>query len=102
MLEIMYPAWPIWSRDLAPSTLSTYSPPLSAWVMGTQSTSSPQQGWTWTVEWTLASSPTQDLCPSENVRQYCYFFPYSNNVFWNAYKIVICAVLIVVIIFRFD
>jgi hypothetical protein len=23
----MYPAWPIWSRDLAPSTLSIYPPP---------------------------------------------------------------------------
>ncbi len=23
----MYPAWSIWSRDLAPSTLSTYPPP---------------------------------------------------------------------------
>jgi hypothetical protein len=42
-------------------------PSFSAWVLGTQSTSSPQQGWTWTVEWTLASSPTQNLWPSENV-----------------------------------
>jgi hypothetical protein len=37
------------------------SPSLSAWVLGTQSTSSSQQGWTWTVEWMLASSPTQNL-----------------------------------------
>ncbi len=46
-----------------PSTLSTHPPPpsLSAWVLGTQSTSSSQQGWTWTVQWTLASSPTQNL-----------------------------------------
>jgi hypothetical protein len=28
-------------------------PSLSAWVLGTQSTSSSQQGWTWTVQWTL-------------------------------------------------
>ncbi len=41
-------------------------PSLSAWVLGTQSTSS-QEEWTWTVEWTLASSPTQNLWPSENV-----------------------------------
>jgi hypothetical protein len=33
----------------------------SAWELGTQSTSSSQQEWTWTVEWTLASSPTQNL-----------------------------------------
>ncbi len=39
-----------------------HPPPfLSAWVLGTQSTSSLQQGWTRTVEWTLASSPTQNL-----------------------------------------
>jgi hypothetical protein len=36
-------------------------PSLSAWVIGTQSTSSLQQGWTWTVEWTLVSSPTTNL-----------------------------------------
>ncbi len=42
-----------------PSTLSTHPP--STRVLGTQYTSSLQQGWTWTVEWTLASSPTQNL-----------------------------------------
>jgi hypothetical protein len=31
----MYPAWPVWSRDLAPSTLSTYPPPYLPWVLGT-------------------------------------------------------------------
>jgi hypothetical protein len=57
----MYPAWPIWSWDLAPSTLSTYPPPYLLGVMGTQFTSSLQEGWTWTVEWRLATSQTQIL-----------------------------------------
>jgi hypothetical protein len=30
----MYPVWPIWSRDLAPSTLSTYPPPYLPGVGG--------------------------------------------------------------------
>ncbi len=36
----------------SPSNLNTYPPSLSAWIPGIQSTSSSQQGWTWTVEWT--------------------------------------------------
>ncbi len=57
----VYPAWPIWSWDLAPSTLSTYPPPHLPGVMGTQFTSSLQEGLTWTVEWRFVSSPTQIL-----------------------------------------
>jgi hypothetical protein len=57
----MYPVWPIWSRDLAPSTQSTYPSPYLPGVMGTQFTSSLQEGWTWTVEWRFATSPTQIL-----------------------------------------
>ncbi len=79
-----------------------YLPPsLSAWVLGTQSTSSSQQGWTWTVEWTLTSRPTQNLWPLENVCQYCSLFPSINTVFWNAYQMIICIVLIVVIFLCF-
>jgi hypothetical protein len=51
----------IWSRDLAPSTLSNYPSPYLPGVMGTQYTSSPQEGWAWTVEWTFATSPTRIL-----------------------------------------
>jgi hypothetical protein len=58
----MYPVWPIWSRDLAPSTLSTYPPPYLPGVMGTQFTGSLLEGWIWTVEWRFAASPTQILC----------------------------------------
>jgi hypothetical protein len=36
-------------------------PPYLSGGMGTQSTSSLQQGWTWTVELTLATSSTQNL-----------------------------------------
>jgi hypothetical protein len=57
----MYPAWPMWSWDLAPSTLSTYPPPYLPGVMATQFTGSLQEGWTWTVEWRFAASPTQIL-----------------------------------------
>ncbi len=79
-----------------PPTLSTY-PLLICMELGTLSTSSSQQGWTWTVEWTFASSPTQNLWPSENVCQYCSLFPSSNTVFWSAYQMIICIVLIVAI-----
>ncbi len=58
----MYPVWPIWSMDLAPSTLSTYPPPYLPGVMGTQFTGSLQEGWIWTVEWRFAARPTQTLC----------------------------------------
>jgi hypothetical protein len=34
----MYPVWPKGSRDLAPSTLSTYTPPHLPGVVGTQFT----------------------------------------------------------------
>jgi hypothetical protein len=57
----MYPVWPIWSRELAPSTLSTYPLPL-AWVGRTQFTGSLQEGWIWTVKWRFTASPTQTLC----------------------------------------
>jgi hypothetical protein len=72
-------------------------PSLSAWVMGTQSTSSPQQGWTWTVEWTLASSPPRTCDPHKMYFNIVLYFPSSNTVFWNAYQMIICTVLIVVI-----
>jgi hypothetical protein len=72
-------------------------PSLSAWVLGTQSTSSSQQGWTWTVEWTLASSPTQNLWSWKMYIDIALYFPSSNTVFWNAYQMIICLVLIVVI-----
>jgi hypothetical protein len=72
-------------------------PSLSAWVMGTQSTNSLQQGWTWTVEWTLASSPTRNLWLWKMCVRYCSLFPSSNTVFWNVYQVIICTVLIVVI-----
>ncbi len=52
----------IWSRDLAPSTLSTYPPPCLPGVVGTQFTGSLQEGWIWTVKWRFAASPTQILC----------------------------------------
>ncbi len=44
-----------------PLHLSTFPPPYLPEVMGTKSTSSLQQGWTWTGERTLATSPTQNL-----------------------------------------
>ncbi len=60
-------------------------PSLSAWVLGTQSASSSQQGWTWIVQWTLASSPTQNLWPLESDINIVLYFPSSKTVFWNAY-----------------
>jgi hypothetical protein len=38
-----------------------YTSPYLPGVMGTQFTSSLQEGWIWTVEWTFATSPTQIL-----------------------------------------
>jgi hypothetical protein len=54
-------------QGLGPLHPEHLPPSLSAWVLGTQPTSSSQQGLTWTVVWTLASSPTQTLWPAENV-----------------------------------
>jgi hypothetical protein len=57
-----------------PSSLSTHPPShLPGWVLGIQSTSSLQLGWTWTVEWTLASSPPR-TCGPGNVCWYCLYF----------------------------
>ncbi len=78
-------------------------PSLSAWVLGTQFTSSSQQGWTWTVQWTLASSRTQNLWPRKVYVTNVLYFPSSNTVFWNAnlndYQMIICIVLMIVIFF---
>ncbi len=89
----MYPAWPIWSWDLAPSTLSTH--PYLPRVMGTQFTGSLQEGWTWTVEWRFAASPTQILC---------FWIMYTilslfhlESCFLSVYQIIGCLVLIAVI-----
>jgi hypothetical protein len=91
----MYPAWPIWSWDLAPSTLSTCPPRYLPGVMGTQFTGSLQEGWTWTVEWSFAASPTQILC---------FWIMYAilslfhlESCFWSVYQMIGCLVLIAVI-----
>ncbi len=68
------------SGPLHPGHLPT---PYLPGVMGTQSTSSLQQGWTWTVEWTLASSPTQNLRLRKMYVWYCSLFLSSITVFWN-------------------
>ncbi len=45
----LFPTWPMWSRNLTPSTQGTRPPSLSAGPRETYSTSSDQQGWIWTV-----------------------------------------------------
>ncbi len=91
----MYLVWPIWSRDLAPSALSTYPPPYLPGVMGTQFTSSLPEGWTWTVEWRFTASPTGILC---------FWIMYAilslfhlESCFWSVYQMIGCLVLIAVI-----
>jgi hypothetical protein len=63
----MYPVWPIWSRDLAPSTLSTYPPPHLPGALGTQFTGSLQEGWTWTGGVKICSQPNTDPVIADNV-----------------------------------
>jgi hypothetical protein len=67
-------------------------PSLSAWVLGTQSTSSSQQG--------KAAQP-RTCGPRKVYVNIVLYFPSSNTVFWNAYlndyQMIICIVLIVVI-----
>ncbi len=89
------PCLPIWSRDLAPSTLSTYPPFYLPGVMGTQFTGSLQDGWISTVEWRFAASPTQIQC---------FWIMYAilslfhlESCFWSVYKMIGCLVLIAVI-----
>ncbi len=91
----MYPVWPIWSRDLAPSTLSTYPLPYLPGVMGTQFTGSLQEGWTWTVEWRFAASPTQILWLW--IMYVILSFFHLESCFWSFYQMVVCLVLIAVI-----
>ncbi len=89
--------------ELGPGPLHSehLRPSLSAWVMGPQSTSSLQQGWTWTMEWTLASSLPRTCDPWKMYVNIVLYFPSSNTVFWNAYQMIICTVLIVIFV-RFD
>jgi hypothetical protein len=94
----MYPAWPIWSRDLAPSTLSTYTAPDLPGVMGTQFTSSLKEGWIWAVEWRFATSPTQIL--SSRIMYVDIIFISSRICLWSVYQMIICLVLTAVIFFR--
>ncbi len=93
--DVQYPVWPIWSRNLAPSTLSTYPPPYLPGVVGTQFTGSLQEGWIWTVKWRFAASPTQILC---------FWIMYAilslvhlESCFWSVYQMIGCLVLIAVI-----
>ncbi len=78
-----------------PSTLSTYPPPYLPGVMGTQFTSSLQEGWIWTVEWRFAASPTQILCFWKMYAILSLF--HLESCFWSVYQMIGCLVLIAVI-----
>ncbi len=91
----MYPVWPIGSRDLAPSTLCIYLPPYLPGVMGIQLTGSLQEGWTWSVEWRFATSPTQILWLW--IMYVILSLFHLESCFWSVYQMIVCLLLIAVI-----
>jgi hypothetical protein len=63
--------------------------------MGTQFTGGLQEGWTWTMEWRFAASPTQILCFWIMYAILSLF--YLESCFWSVYQMIGCLTLIAVI-----
>jgi hypothetical protein len=64
----MYPVWPIWSRDLAPTTLITYPPSLSAWDNGDSVYWQPSRRMDLDSGMEIRSQPNTDPVIVDNVR----------------------------------
>ncbi len=94
---VEYPVWPMCSRDLAPSTLSTYPPLYLPGVVGTQFTGSLQEGWIWTVKWRFAASLSQILCFW--IMHAILSLFHLESCFWSVYQMIGCLVLIAVMFF---
>jgi hypothetical protein len=65
----MYPAWPIWSWDLAPSTLNTYPPSLSAWDNGDSVYWQPSRRMDLDSRVEIRSQPNTDPVIMDNVHE---------------------------------
>jgi hypothetical protein len=91
----MYPAWTIWSRDLAPSTLSTYSPPYMPgyWGLSLLVAINKDRPGQWSGH--LQAAQPRTCGPGKYMFDIVLYF--SNTVIWNAYQMIINIVLIVVI-----
>ncbi len=84
----MYPAWPILSRDLAPSTLSTYPPPYQPGYLGLSllvalNKDGPGQ-WSGHVQ----EAQPRTCGPRKMYVNIILYVPSSNTVFWNAYQMI--------------
>jgi hypothetical protein len=89
----IYPAWPILSRDLAPSTQSTCPLPYlpGYWgrsLLGALNKDGPGQ-WSGHLQ---ASQPR--TCGPGKCMLILSLFPSSNTVSWNTYQMIICKVVI--------
>ncbi len=70
-------------------------PSLSAWDNGTQFTGSLQEGWTWTVEWRFAASPTQILW--FRIMYVILSLFNLESWLWSVYQMIVCLLLIAAI-----
>ncbi len=97
----MYPAWPIWSRDLAPSTLSTSPLPFlpGYWGLSLLVALNKDGPGQWSGR--LQAAQPRTCGPRKMYINIVPYFTSSNTVFWNAYpndyQMIVCIVLIVVI-----
>jgi hypothetical protein len=93
----MFPTWPIWSRDLAPSTLSTYPPPYlpGQWGLSLLAALNKDGPGQWSEH--LQAAQPRTCGPGKCMFDIVLYFTSSNTVFWNAHQMIICTVLIVVI-----
>jgi hypothetical protein len=89
----MYPVWPIWSRDLAPSTLSTYPPP-PGMGRGDSVYWQPSRRMDLDSEVEIRSQPNTSPVLLDNV---CNIIFISFRKLLNVYQMIGCLVLIAVI-----
>ncbi len=80
----MYPAWPIWSRDLAPFTLSTYPPSLYGYwglsLLVALNKDGPGQ-----CSGYVQEAQPKTCGPRKVYVNIVLYFPSNETVFWNAY-----------------
>jgi hypothetical protein len=97
----IYPAWPIWSRDLAPSTLSTYPPPylLGYWELSLLVALNKDGPGQWSGH--LQAAQPRTCGPRKMYVNIVLYFRLVITVFWNAYQMIICIVFFLFIFWSF-
>jgi hypothetical protein len=85
----MYPAWPIWSRDLTPSTLSTYPLPYLPRYWGLSLLVALNKDGPGQCSGHLQAAQPRTCGPRKVYVNIVLYFLSSNTVFLNAYQIII-------------